>query len=69
MGLPPLEAQKKVVDVQKLMGKWYVVAVIPNFIEKEVSMQGIEYSPCSKPFLRTSTTQSIWLVCCVKPRL
>lgn len=35
MGLPPLEAQTKVVDVQKLMGKWYVVQVIPNFIEKE----------------------------------
>jgi apolipoprotein D and lipocalin family protein len=35
MRLPPLEAQTKVVDVQKLMGKWYVVAVIPNFIEKE----------------------------------
>ena len=35
MGLPPLEAQSKVVDVQQLMGKWYVVQVIPNFIEKE----------------------------------
>ena len=35
MKMEPLKAQSKVIDVQKCMGKWFVVQVIPNFIEKE----------------------------------
>lgn len=38
--LPPLEKVKSV-DIQRFMGKWYVIANIPTFIEKNAT-HGIE---------------------------
>lgn len=30
-----LQAMTRAIDAQKLMGKWFVLKFIPNFIEKE----------------------------------
>ena len=46
----------KNVDIQRFMGKWYVIAIIPNWIEKNPYNSIEEYSLNEKGYIAVSYT-------------